>query len=340
MPRYSVILGNLGNTRDRFCDAYKTQPSKAEMVRQAASIPGVEGIELVGGWDITSTNVREIGNLLSDHGLRCASIIPDHFTTARWGSGSFTSRDPVIRREAVEVTKAMMDAAAELGCGLINLWPGQDGFDYPMQADHDRAWEWMVEGVRAAAAHRTDVRLALEYKIREPRTHVLLSRAAEALLIAQATGSENVGVCIDVGHSLMAGENPAEAATLLMRYGRLFHLHFNDNYRGWDDDMIVGSVHLAEYVELAYWLRRGGYAGWWSMDQYPYREDARGALDASIRFLDGMCRRIEETGWNALDAVVRAGDPVAAAAFIRRLIGFDAAAARPAATPASAAGVA
>lgn len=323
MPRYSVILGNLGNTRDRFCDAYKVQPPKAEMVRQAASIAGVEGIELVGGWDITVANVREIRGLLGDHGLRCSSIIPDHFTKASWGLGAFTSRDPAIRREAVAATTAMMDAAAELGCDLVNLWPGQDGFDYPLQADHDRAWEWMVDGVRRAARHRPDVRLALEYKIREPRTHVLLSRAAETLLVALETGRPNVGVCIDVGHSLMAAENPSEAASLLMRHGRLFHMHFNDNYRGWDDDMIVGTLHLAEYVELAYWLRRGGYQGWWSMDQYPYREDARGALDASIRFLDGMWQRIKEIGWSRIGDAIEQGDPVAAAALLRSLIGFD-----------------
>ena len=43
----------------------------------------------------------------------------------------------------------------------------------------------------------------------------------------------------------------AEAAVLLRTTGKkLFHIHFNDNYRSWDDDMIVGSVHLVEFVEL------------------------------------------------------------------------------------------
>jgi len=53
MPRYSVILGNLGNTCDRFLSTgYKDQPSKEIMIRQASEIEGVEGIELVGSWDI------------------------------------------------------------------------------------------------------------------------------------------------------------------------------------------------------------------------------------------------------------------------------------------------
>ena len=86
MTRYSVILGNLGNTCDRFLSSgYKDQPPKAEMIRQAAAIPGVTGVELVGTWDVTKDNVDEVGGLLAKHGLSCVSIIPDHFSQKRWG---------------------------------------------------------------------------------------------------------------------------------------------------------------------------------------------------------------------------------------------------------------
>jgi hypothetical protein len=48
----------------------------------------------------------------------------------------------------------------------------------------------------------------------------------------------------------------AEAAVMFSMAGRkLFHMHFNDNYRSWDDGMIVGSVHFVGYVELLFWLR-------------------------------------------------------------------------------------
>jgi hypothetical protein len=52
--KYSIILGNLGNTCDRFLSSgYKDQPSKETMIRQASEIEGVTGVELVGTWDIT-----------------------------------------------------------------------------------------------------------------------------------------------------------------------------------------------------------------------------------------------------------------------------------------------
>jgi len=113
-PKYSVILDNLGNTCDRFLSSgYKEQPSKSEMLRQAASIPGVKGIELVGTWDITDKNVGEMKTLLADAGLACVSIIPDHFAQKRWGRGCLHLPRCHARRAAVEETRGMMDAAVE-----------------------------------------------------------------------------------------------------------------------------------------------------------------------------------------------------------------------------------
>lgn len=321
--RFSVILGNLGNTCDRFLSSgYKDQPPKEEMFAQAASIEGVGGLELVGTWDITTGNVGQVKERLQANGLACVSIIPDHFAQKKWGRGAFTARDPAIRREAVASTKEMMDAAVELGCDMLNLWPGQDGYDYSFQGDFQRARDWFVEGVRECAGHRSDVRLALEYKVKEPRTHSYLARAADTLLLAQETGRDNVGVCIDVGHALMAYENAAEAVALLMRHGRLFHMHFNDNYRYWDDDMICGTVHLPEYVELLYWLDKLGYDGWYSMDQYPYREDGRDAIDESIRFLDNLWKRMERFGLERFDGLVERGDAIEISRTLRELMGL------------------
>jgi hypothetical protein len=52
----------------------------------------------------------------------------------------------------------------------------------------------------------------------------------------------------------MTHENVAESAVLLQHYSnKLFHMHYNDNYCSWDDDMIVGFIHLVEYIELLFW---------------------------------------------------------------------------------------
>jgi sugar phosphate isomerase/epimerase len=318
--KYAIILGNLGNTCDRFLSTgYKDQPSKREMLAQAAAIEGVEGVELVGSWDISPDNVEEMGDLLHKHGLKCVSIIPDHFAQKRWGYGALAAKDSSIRRQAVEETVRMAEAARTLGCSLINIWPGQDGYDYPLQADYRQERLWIEEGVRSLCRDFPDIRFSLEYKAKEPRTHSYLARAADTLLVAQRIGTENVGVTIDTGHSFVAGENVAEAAVMLQMYGnKLFHLHFNDNYRSWDDDMIVGSVHLVEYLELLFWLRETGYDGWYSMDQYPYREDAQAALRESIEFLKALDHLLDETSMGEIRELVRRGEAVRSTEWVRR----------------------
>lgn len=321
-PRYSVILGNLGNTCDRFLPTgYKEKIPCEEMIRQAAEIPGIKGLELVGTWDITRENVSQMKNLLSGYGLECVSIIPDLFSQKRWGSGSFSAKDPSIRKQALEESRIVCELALEMDCGLINLWLGQDGYDYPLQSYYTSERAWMVEGLARLANEFPQLRFAFEYKLKEPRTHSFHARAADTLLMAQETALDNVGVCIDVGHSMMAYENVAEAVVLLQHYGkRLFHMHFNDNYRYWDDDMIVGSVHFVEYLELLFWLHETGYEGWYSMDQYPYREDGAEAVTESVRFLQGVEALLTEERKSALRDHIIEGNATKTAAFVRKLI--------------------
>ena len=314
---YSVILGNLGNTCDRFCGSYKTNPPALEMLKAAARIPRVQGIELVGTWDIRPDNAAAMKQALGELGLACVSIIPDLFSRKEFAKGAYSNPTPALRRQAIDETRRLCDLALDLGCGLLNLWPGQDGYDYLFAADYERERELECSAIRELATAYPTVRFALEYKPKEPRTHCYLARMADTLLLAQETACANVGVTMDTGHAFAAGENPAEAVVLARRAGnRLFHMHFNDNYASWDDDMIVGSVHSVVYLELLYWLDRCGYSGWFSMDQYPYREDAAGAIGESIEWLvafDAILTRQRAE----LDRLVTTGDPVATSRFLR-----------------------
>jgi xylose isomerase len=315
--KYAVILGNLGNTRDRFCNGYKENPATDDMLKRAAAIPDVSGIELVGTWDVTPGNAREMGQALGDLGLQCVSIIPDLFTQALYGKGSYSHRDRSVRRHAIDYTKAMCDIALELRCPMLNLWPGQDGYDYLLCADYETGRAWLCEAVAEIAGAYRDLKFALEYKPKEPRTHCYLARMADTLLLAQETGCSNVGVTIDTGHAFIAGEVVSEAVVLAKRAGdRLFHMHFNDNHLTTDDDMIVGSVHTVCYLETLYWLDRCGYDGWLSMDQYPYREDAAGAIGESIQWLRHFSA-ILDSNRAAIDGLVARQDAIETSRFLR-----------------------
>jgi xylose isomerase len=320
--QYSVILSNVGSCSDRFLTGGYDRPYDiAELFERVAQIPQVSGVELVGTWHVTESNVKELKNHLEERGLQLVSIIPDHFGQMKWKNGSFAAKDREVRRMAVAHTKEMIDAAVELGGNLISLWPGQDGYDYLFQADYIQERDWFAEGVKEVCRYRPDVKISLEYKPKEPRTHSYLSTVATSLLIAQEVGTDNVGVTIDFGHALNAYETPAESVALLKKYGnKLFHVHMNDNFRLWDDDMIVGSVHTIETLEFFYWLRRTGYDGWLSIDQYPYREDGLEAVREGVNAMeafDGIARSMPE---DEVEALLRGGRSPEIAAYLRSLL--------------------
>lgn len=320
--KYSVILGNLGNTCDRFLSSgYKKRLSKAKMIEQAASITGVKGLELVGGWDVTAANARVLHRQMLDRNLVCVSIIPNLFSRQIWGNGSFCSSEKKVRQKAVDETCRAAEIAMAMDCPLLNLWLGQDGYDYPLQADFERQRGWMVEGLRLVASKYSELRFALEYKPKEPRNHSFQARAADTLLMVQEINLTNVGVCVDVGHAFVAQENVAESVWLLQHYGqKLYHMHYNDNYGYWDDDMIVGSVHLTYYIELFYWLKQVGYAGWHSMDLYPYREDGGRAVAESVAFLRSLEAALDAGRLAEIQALIKTGDATASTRWVREFI--------------------
>lgn len=319
--KYSIILGNLGNTCDRFCKSYKDNPSSEEMLDMAVKrMPFIEGVELVGTWDIRPDNVKEMKKRFNDYGIACASIIPDTFTVKEFGKGSITSTDKSIRIKALDYLKQMSDVALEMDCEILNLWLGQDGYDYMLTADYDQEREWLREATAYLAQTYPTLRYALEYKPKEPRNFSYHARMADTILAAKETGFSNVGVTIDTGHSFFGGENVAEAVVLAKRAGNLlFHMHFNDNHGNWDDDMIVSSVHMTCYVELLFWLRKTGYDGWLSMDQYPYREDAIDAISESI-FWVKKYEQIVDKYYTEIESLIKLNDAVETSRFLRNLI--------------------
>jgi Xylose isomerase-like TIM barrel len=204
---------------------------------------------------------------------------------------------------------------------LINLWLGQDGYDYPLTTDYREQRAVLMEGIRTVAEEFPDLKFALEYKLKEPRTHSFHARAADTLLMAMETGLSNVGVCIDFGHSLMASENVAESAVLLQLYGnKLFHMHFNDNYRTWDDDMIVGSLHMVEYFELLFWLKETHYEGWVFYGSIPLPRRWGSGRAGKCGFLRAVEELLTEERLREIRVLIAKGDATASTRWMRQLL--------------------
>ena len=321
MFKCSVILTNVGSCCDRFLPGGYGQPyTPAELFERLARVPGVQATELISGYVVTDETREEIKDLLKRYPFQVSCIIPDHFGQAKWGRGAFTAPDRQTRLAAIKETCGMIDFAREVGCSTINIWNGQDGHDYPLQADYNDIFTALVDGIKACADYGPDMKIALEYKLKEPRTHSIIGAMESTLRVVDKTGRANVGVTIDTGHSLAAGENMAQAACAALRENKLFHMHFNDNYRSWDDDMIAGSLHTVEYLELFYWLGEMHYDGWLSIDQYPYREDSVAAVSESIAWLDQLSQTAARLDPVEVRAILARQDAVASTALMRRTL--------------------
>jgi xylose isomerase len=317
---YSVFLGNVGSCCDRFCRAYGRDFSVAELFERVASIEGIGAVDLVADRSLYE-HEEEIAALVEKTGLVVPAVTVELFGDPRWKDGTFSSADPGVRKEAVAWAKRAVDFAARVKSPIVGIWPGQDGYDYLFSADYLSDRHNFIEGVREVCRYNGAVTIGLEYKLKEPRTHNYVSNAGISILMAREIGEPNVGVILDYGHALYANENPAETVALLFNYGDLLrHIHINDNYRYWDDDLIVGTVHTLEYLEFFYWLDRTGYQGYLTIDQFPYREDGRDAVAESARWLDALRGAVSRADKDEIGRVIARKDGVAASSLMRKIL--------------------
>jgi sugar phosphate isomerase/epimerase len=321
-PRFSANINTFNAGADRYVLAgYGERLTTDQLIQAATKVPSLTGIELVGLWHVNDTNVEQIRRQVTDAGFVVTCVTPDIWASGKWGWGSFASNNPDIRRDAINEVKKSMEWARQLNCEVVDLWFGQDGYDYPLQADFPAAWDRIIEGTIACAEHVPEVNLVLEYKPKEPRTHCFIGTVGKTLLLIDKVNKPNVGAMIDVGHALMAYENPAESAALLQYFGnKLFYMHFNDNWRLWDDDMTVGSVHTVEMLELLYWLDRMNYDGWYALDIFPYRENGIRAATESIKWIQGLHGLLDKIGRERIGQVIACSDSMEATALVREAL--------------------
>jgi xylose isomerase len=319
-PRVGAGLWHFGQFRDRYAtDGYGPEVSTLDAIKIAGSVAELSVVDLNYPFNPAATGLAQVSEALEAAGLAAIALTPEIYTR-KFGRGGFTNPDPQVRRAAVELVSAAADGARALGCEYVKIWPGQDGWDYPFQSDYRQLWRYSVAAMSELAGRHPDLRFAIEYKPREPRNRMTFSSVARTLLAIEDIGAANVGILLDFGHSLYGGESPAEAAQMAIDRGRLFAIDVNDNFRGWDDDMVVGSVHLVETLEFFYTLRRSGWSGVWQLDQFPFREDTADAARAGIEVMKTMWRACELIDHDALGAAQEAQDALAAQRIIRRAL--------------------
>lgn len=285
-----------------------------DLIERAATVPGLSAVDFNYPDHLEGTTAKDIRAKLDSLGISLNGFAMRYYSDPGFKMGALAHPDAALRAKALDLTLRGLDALAEAGGDLMTLWLGQDGFDYPFQADYLQMWDHVAEALRVIAAHNPGIDVAIEYKPNEPRAFSLLPDVATTLLMLSDVNAANMGVTLDFAHVLYADEMPAYAAALIHRRSRLLGVHLNDGYAKRDDGLIAGSVHVIQTLELLHVLKKCGYRNAIYFDTFP---DAVGLdpvaeCSANISAVEGMARVLDRLNGNAaLDAAIAGQDAVA-----------------------------
>ena len=317
--KFSTGVWVFGPGVERFCPTgYRKDIPIPDRIRKAAKVKGLTGLEFHYPTEISFKNVDEIKSALKETGLKPVIVFPHIFHEPKWKRGALASLNEERRKEAVKIVKETKDITEELGAELIGIWPGRDGFDYPFQVDYVKMNDNFVKSLKEIAEYKPHIKVALEYKLEDPQSYIIMGSAGKTLALIHEVGSQNIGINLEVAHALIARENVAETVAYLLSRGKLFHMHLNDTFRHFDNDLIFGSVNFLELMEMVFWLVELGYDHWLGVDVFPTVENPVDVVAESIENVKLAYKLLEKIGFKELRELLQEGEPIPVQRFIKK----------------------
>lgn len=291
-------------TPDRFSGTgYRPPISFNDALDKILSIEDLDGIGLHYPSIGNEERAKELNKKIQDRGKKIGTFGIDYWSK-EWGLGSFSANDEKIRKNAVDVAKKAIDVANLVGADRIFIWLAHDGTEYAFQRNFAKAWDWMVDGLRKVTNYDPKMKIGIEYKIREPTTHCFISTIGDVFNLIDEVKTENLGATVDLGHALMAGERIACSITRCLRRDVLHIIHWGDNYRGWDDDLIVGTVNVIDFLETMFWLKKFEWDGWNAIDMVAFKNDAFAGGVEAVRWIRGFEKFVDDIGLEKLEQTI------------------------------------
>ena len=146
---------------------------------------------------------------------------------SKFARGAMIHPDHELRREAIEMTKKAAEVARILGCDEVVVWSAYDGYDYPFQVSYQEKWHQLVEAFQECCDAYPDIKWSLEFKPTDENTRFFtVPSTGAAMLLARDVDRPNFGLTLDMGHMLMAGENPGQSISMVGK--KLFGIQLNE----------------------------------------------------------------------------------------------------------------
>jgi len=220
----------------------RAEPIEVTVARLAKF--GYESIEISG--EPYTYDTKHVRGVLQEHGIRCWGSV-----TLMLGERNLVAKDEAIRAKSVQYVKDCVTMVKELDGYEMTIVPATVG-KINSDGNPEEEWEWAVSSMREIYGHalKEGVKLAIE-PINRFETY-FVSRAAQALELAKATGPE-CGVCLDAFHLNIEEVDPYKS--IISAKERLVDFHVADTNR-----FACGQGHW-DWLKLVGTLRTIGYDG-------------------------------------------------------------------------------
>jgi len=176
--KLAIISSFLGAIKNRYMSYQEERPLE-EKFKIASQIEHISGLELCYPADFE--NFENLSALLNQYNMGVSAVNYRSRRTGKWLRGSFSSALESERKEVVEDLQIAMNYAEKLACNRITTCPLNEGHDYVFEMDYIKAYDAMERAVGDAANYNKAVRIAIEYKLNDPRARCLLGGAGETL---------------------------------------------------------------------------------------------------------------------------------------------------------------
>jgi L-rhamnose isomerase/sugar isomerase len=313
----SWAFGNSG-TRFRVFPSAGTPRTVQEKIADAAQVHRYTGAAPTVALHIPWDRVEDFAALrryAQDQGVQLGTINSNTFQEETYKFGSLASRDPGVRRKAVDHHLECLEIMAATGSRDLKIWLA-DGTNYPGQDDIRARQDAVAESLAQIYAQLgPEQRLVLEYKLFEPAFyHTDVPDWGTAYAHVVALGERAV-VCLDTGHHA-PGTNIEFIVAQLLRLGRLGAFDFNSRFYA-DDDLIVGAADPFQLFRILAEVERGGGLAAGSdlalmLDQCHNIEDKIPGQIRSVLNVQEALAKVLLIDRGALDAAQRSADVLAA----------------------------
>jgi len=295
----------------RFHDRYVPEmaiPQRLELAAEMAKY-GVKGIEAHYPSEVNEENLHLYKKLEKEAGIRLVGLGPNSFRGKEREFGTLSNPDKAKREKAQKTIIGALKLVKEAGATHMGLWPGNDGFLYPLGTVFYQMWDWFEGALAECLDEVPGVRIGLETKPYEPVPNNIYRTTGDGLLIARdvearvknpvnrkllADGHCLVGFQPEIGHILMGYEVLPQAYLRIAPEARLSHIHVNSQPLGnYDQDLNVGVVSWQDCEALLYSLKAIGYREYFGVDINPEHMPVLEAIKISSRALQIMNERID-----------------------------------------------